>query len=704
MKLLLRRLSLTLWLGLLSILVGASAALAFPEPILPWLSYPQGTGSDTEAAEYYAAIGAPSTFSAWKSAYGFTGANDTRAFYYNAADLGFGRDLRCRRQNSDVACYVTNHGYGPGGPPDQSVEAAIAGQNALPFVTLVYKDALNGGVNDVQYFIYDVSGNRLNKAALDTDGDKYAPHLCLPCHGGYYDSVSNSVADGNFLPLDLQSFNYSQRPGYTLTDQQEVFRLLNAMVYDTDPYLQIKQLIDGWYSGNVNQAGATFDGDYVPPLYAGDPGLYANVVKPYCRMCHIAQGVTTLESPSDLDSARPAVFSGFYMPHAEMTSHNFWNSPAPAYLASNRGWALRVTRRDDPAPDGCQPGDCSLREAVIAANAGGEKAIITFDVNGTFSLTLTGYDDDASGGDLDLTGSVIILGNGADKTIISSNGADRVFHIVSGAEAVIRGVTIQNGSVGDHGGGIYNFGGSLVLNDSVVKSNQSTLTDFSGSGIATTSDGVTEINNSAVGPGNNSTPSGWGGGFFVGGATLILNNSTVSGNSAEEGGGLYLSGGAVVTITHSTITLNQGASTGGGLLNSGATVVVRRSIVAGNSGGGSKDCAGGATSQGYNLIGQNGSANGCPKTSTDVILAGAIGTAISPTLQAQGSPVPSHALARNSPALDGIPLGSSCAPPSYDQRNVARPLDGDGNGLPACDIGAYEAAAARRLFLPLIRR
>ncbi|MGE0760708.1 MAG: hypothetical protein AB7O38_27095, partial [Pirellulaceae bacterium] len=29
---------------------------------------------------------------------------------------------------------------------------------------------------------------------------------------------------------------------------------------------------------------------------------------------------------------------------------------------------LDVTRFDDPLPDGCVPGDCSLREAILASN------------------------------------------------------------------------------------------------------------------------------------------------------------------------------------------------------------------------------------------------------------------------------------------------------------------------------------------------
>src|SRR4051794_617388 len=34
-----------------------------------------------------------------------------------------------------------------------------------------------------------------------------------------------------------------------------------------------------------------------------------------------------------------------------------------------RATTLIVTRPDDPAPNGCAPDDCSLREAIIAANA-----------------------------------------------------------------------------------------------------------------------------------------------------------------------------------------------------------------------------------------------------------------------------------------------------------------------------------------------
>jgi hypothetical protein len=45
------------------------------------------------------------------------------------------------------------------------------------------------------------------------------------------------------------------------------------------------------------------------------------------------------------------------------------------------------------------------------------------------------------------------------------------------------------------------------------------------------------------------------------------------------------------------------------------------------------------------------------------------------------------ALAAGSPAIDGADA-AFC--PATDVRGVARPVDGEGNGVAACDVGAYE--------------
>ena len=721
-----------IWLafGLMVLLaaVTLSVAFAFPNPSANWLSRP-GVGDGNEAQQYYIAISAPATFDAWKTAYGFSGSNDVEAIYYNAGDLGFGREMHCRKNGSGsnytVACYVVNHGLGAATPVEPALTAAIANQNNLPTVAMVYSRTLDNLANDVAFYIYDPSGNRLDGVALDSEGDKFTPRMCLACHGGTYDSFTNSVYNANFLPFDVASFQYSQQAGYTLAAQQEKFRQLNALVKDAYPTPQITELIDGWYAGagGVNTPGSTFDGNFVPSGYVSDPGLYNNFFKPYCRSCHVAQLGYPLSAPDQLLAWNVAnnlnagydVFHVFDMPHAELTSHNFWSSPAPAYLADRGGWSYRVTKVAD-TNDGVCDADCSLREAIIAANTFGGtapvyKSIITFAVDGTFTLTRSGANEDlASTGDLDINGGeIIILGNGADKTIIEGGGLDRVFHILNGAIVVIQGVTIQNGntagSTDQYGAGLTNDGSQLTLNNSVVKNNAGS----SGAGIMNLNGGITEINDSTIGPNNVAAVSG--GGLINNGGTVTLNNSTISGNSASLGGGIYnVNAGSVTTVNQSTITRNSASSAsngGGGVRNIADSIFnVKDSLIAGNLSPGFKDCANSApvtfTSQGYNLFGENGSANGCPTTGTDIVLAGSISTVLNINLSAAGSDGTSHhALVQNGPAVDAIPLGGNCSLPSYDQRNAARPEDGNLNGTPACDIGAYELVPRWLIFLPL---
>src|SRR5690606_2599037 len=65
-------------------------------------------------------------------------------------------------------------------------------------------------------------------------------------------------------------------------------------------------------------------------------------------------------------------------------------------------------------------------------------------------------------------------------------------------------------------------------------------------------------------------------------ATMILSNSTVSGNSANQVGGIYNPG--TLTLTGSTVTNNTAAEYGGvyGLVDV-RPAIVRNSIIAGNN-------------------------------------------------------------------------------------------------------------------------
>src|SRR5512132_1629426 len=69
----------------------------------------------------------------------------------------------------------------------------------------------------------------------------------------------------------------------------------------------------------------------------------------------------------------------------------------------------RPTRTDDPVPNGCKAKDCSLREALIAANASGTPATILLRPGKRYVLTRPGLGEDAAAtGDLDLTSQLTV--------------------------------------------------------------------------------------------------------------------------------------------------------------------------------------------------------------------------------------------------------------------------------------------------------
>jgi CSLREA domain-containing protein len=197
--------------------------------------------------------------------------------------------------------------------------------------------------------------------------------------------------------------------------------------------------------------------------------------------------------------------------------------------ASPTGGTFIVTRLDDPAPDGCQPTDCSLREAVAAANGAGG-GTITFQVNGTVALV---------SGQLTVTGTVTVAGNSAISNTIASNGAARIFN-ADGVSATacalhIHNVTLTGGMSDGQGGAILATDDCAVMLSSVVViDNRATF----GGGVAKVgfTEGLT-IQNSAI-ISNSATN---GGGVAVLNGSAVLNNVTVSGNEAESrGGGLYI--------------------------------------------------------------------------------------------------------------------------------------------------------------------
>jgi hypothetical protein len=168
------------------------------------------------------------------------------------------------------------------------------------------------------------------------------------------------------------------------------------------------------------------------------------------------------------------------------------------------------------------------------------------------------------------------------------------------------------------------------------------------------------------------------------GVTVTLQALTVRyGRTTADGGGLANFG--TLTLTHSTISGNA-ARDGGGLYHHQGQLTLTSSIVASNLRGG--DCSrdqGSITSDGYNVDSDRSchltAATDRPGTDPRLGL-----------LQDNGGPTFTHALLPGSPAIDVIPWGTNGCGTTLvsDQRWQARPQALGGS----CDIGAYEVEVA----------
>ncbi len=243
------------------------------------------------------------------------------------------------------------------------------------------------------------------------------------------------------------------------------------------------------------------------------------------------------------------------------------------------------TRTDDPVPNGCKPKDCSLREAVIAANAAGSagSSTILLRPGRRYKLTRPGPGEDAAmTGDLDVTaplavGTKGLIGTrnrhrGTKLAVIDGNGIDRVFDI-HGTGLTLVWIVVRGGharrTAGDDGNGGAVRGGALNLHSkSRLVSN---VADGNGGALATTLSASTFLNggmSNVLLKGNRAA--GNGGAVYVEGSPrrfLPMDGVRVAHNSAGGSGGAIFGTGPAVR--YSTIADNRSGSDGGGIALSG---------------------------------------------------------------------------------------------------------------------------------------
>ena len=399
---------------------------------------------------------------------------------------------------------------------------------------------------------------------------------------------------------------------------------------------------------------------------------------------------------------------------------------------------------------------------------------------GTYALTIPppedsignerfGDADDNINGDLDVSGTLTIVGRGADLTSITTNRADRILEALPDSSVMLSKLGVKNGytphgggglwvnagaalavqlsSLNDNlsaaafttcrGGAIYNAGtltvvstrfernrtsdgegpfggggaiyniGSLTVRESSFIANQATNDDDAGLGGAIFSSGNADIRRSSF-ERNHVYYNGAGAAILnSGNGTLLLDNSTVTsspdfsdgyepGVAAVENGSKFerrfpVAPVQIARIVNSTIAGNEIR----GLMNRGDITVIN-SIIAGNGYPGSEEFGEPAQHDNCFTTGVNsrfiqrgllrGTDTGHCPTTLLVLNADTFRTVLWPLAANNNEFLPTFALRKVSIAIDAA-VGN-CA--TQDQRGSERPRDGNGDGIAACDIGAYE--------------
>jgi hypothetical protein len=310
-----------------------------------------------------------------------------------------------------------------------------------------------------------------------------------------------------------------------------------------------------------------------------------------------------------------------------------------------------------------------------------------------------------------------------DDNLANSNGGG-IYAAGLAAQVIIQGGTtpqtacyITNNNVSGAGGGIYftlppGAGGGLFIQNTTISGNR-VIGNGNGAGIyaqapqAAGAPAPVQIIQSLI-QGNSVMGAGNGGGLYNNGGAY-LSNATISGNTAELGGGILhaLAPANVTRLVNCTVTANTsragtgaalqaggidnqsagtssnaGAGTSGtGGVGTDSGIILGNTIVAGNVAPAYPDVAGSLTSLGHNLIGNGDGASGFLPSD----LVGTTSAPLDPKLGSladNGGPTQTYLLLAGSPALAAG--DTSLVDSATDQRGYARIVNG------AVDIGAVE--------------
>ena len=257
------------------------------------------------------------------------------------------------------------------------------------------------------------------------------------------------------------------------------------------------------------------------------------------------------------------------------------------------GANLLTLSAHDPTPD--RKNNDGTRVFFIGDNNGAN--LLDVSIGG---LTLTGGDVSLDGGgaiwtsENTVVSDCVLVNNrcGLGGTSFAGGGAIQSIP-VGGQFPLANSLTVRNSvlsgnSAPSEGGAIRKRYGTLVIEDCTISGN--TANYGGGLSAADNSVNVQIIRSTFSNNRGTQTPlagSGYGGGIFVLSGSLSIAESTISGNTSLKGGGIYASN-TTLTVTDSVISNNSATSgNGGGILATGNGASIARSTIAGNSATGS---------------------------------------------------------------------------------------------------------------------
>lgn len=362
------------------------------------------------------------------------------------------------------------------------------------------------------------------------------------------------------------------------------------------------------------------------------------------------------------------------------------------------------------------PNDCSLRGAILAANANPGDDVVLLGA-GVYELSIVGGDEDlGSTGDLDVLDGLVIRGAGPKKTFIDANGIDRVLEVrAPGERLTLRGVVLTGGNTSGIGGAVGASGlgvrveaGALRLETCGVALNSSSVAGLGGRGgaisdfMATASESIEIVDSFLFANGSSSCAA------IYSAAELLLERSTVSGNTAESEFTICIHG-AGSTLLNSTV---RGNDTGISAFAAAVTVYAIQVTIASCTLADNTNeelnvpawlypklannvISGDCYVDGINSLGGNVESPG----DTCELGAGDLVNVADLRLEAfawTGGLAPVHRPLSDSPVVDLALADANCPP--LDQRHLARPRDGNGGGS-HCDAGAVELAGEGEIFI-----